>query len=245
MLKSARRPSVFSFTLDKLGRQIVSGHYSPDGVIPPEAKLCGQLGASRGVLREVLRVLNEKGLVTAQPKVGIRVQPESKWNVMDTDVLDWLWDCQPRTNYIREFLEFRLTIEPAAAYAAALNATDEERQEISDLCIQLHQEGERIMDRASDESAQDVDLKFHMAIFRASHNRMMIYVGNMIGHIMRQQIAVTTSVPGAFREGLPLHRIMVEAICERDGEAAARATEENVRLTQVHLQEAGSNETTA
>ena len=92
------------------------------------------------------------------------------------------------------------------------------------------------MDGASDERAQKVDFQFHMAIFRASRNRMLINVGNMIGHIMRQQIAVTTSAPGAFREGLPLHRAIAEAIARGDGEAAAQAAEENVRLTQVHLQ---------
>ena len=53
---------------------------------------------------------------------------------------------------------------------------------------------------------------------------------------MRQQIAVTTSAPGTFREGLPLHRAIAEAIARGDGEAAAQAAEENVRLTQVHLQ---------
>ncbi|MFD2238182.1 FadR/GntR family transcriptional regulator [Aureimonas populi] len=238
MAESGRRPSVFSSTLDKLGRQIVSGSFGADGAIPAEQKLCEQLGASRGVVREVLRVLSEKGLLTAQPKVGIRVQPESKWNVMDTDVLDWLWDYGSRIDYLREFLEFRMAVEPAAAYAAALNRTDEESQQITELCDRLYEESERIMDRASDERSQDVDLQFHMSIFRASRNRMLIYVGNMIGHIMRQQIAVTTSAPGAFRTGLPLHRAIAEAIGKRDGEGAARATEENVRLTQSLLQKA-------
>jgi DNA-binding FadR family transcriptional regulator len=236
MANSTRRPSVFAYTLDKLGRQIVSGHFGVEGVIPREAELCDQLGASRGVLREVLRVLGDKGLVSAQPKVGMRVQPEINWNLMDTDVLDWLWAHRSRTDYLREFLEFRLIVEPAAAHAAALNATEEERREISSLCGRLQDESERIMDGASDERAQKVDFQFHMAIFRASRNRMLINVGNMIGHIMRQQIAVTTSAPGTFREGLPLHRAIAEAIARGDGEAAAQAAEENVRLTQVHLQ---------
>jgi DNA-binding FadR family transcriptional regulator len=64
MAELTGKPSVFSFTLDKLGRQIVSGRYGADGIIPPEPKLSEQLGASRGVLREVLRVLSQKGLVS-------------------------------------------------------------------------------------------------------------------------------------------------------------------------------------
>lgn len=232
MAELAGKPSVFSFTLDKLGRQIVSGKYGADGAIPPEPKLSEQLGASRGVLREVLRVLTQKGLVTAQPKIGMRVQPESQWNVMDMDVLDWLWDHGARPDYIREFLEFRLIFEPAAAYSAALNASEKDRRQIADICERLFEESERIMDHASDERAQDVDLQFHLAIFRSSNNRLLIYVGNLIGHIMRKQIAMTTSAPGAFREGLPFHRAISVAIGKGDADAAAKAAEANVKLTQ-------------
>jgi DNA-binding FadR family transcriptional regulator len=157
---------------------------------------------------------------------------------MDVDVLDWLWDYGARTDYIREFLEFRLTFEPAAAYSAALNATEGDRREITSLCRRLFDESERIMDHASDERAQDVDLQFHLAIFRASRNRLLVYVGNLIGHIMRKQIAVTTSTAGAFREGLPLHQELVDAICVGDANAAAKAAEANVRLTQALLTKA-------
>jgi DNA-binding FadR family transcriptional regulator len=232
MPELARRPSLFSHTLNQLGRQIVSGHYGESGMIPPEPRLCEQLGASRGVLREVLRVLSQKGLISAQPKVGIRVEPERNWNVMDLDVLNWLWEFGPRTSYIREFLEFRLIFEPAAASAAARNATEADRKEIIDLYTILAEESDRISDRSSDERAQDADLQFHLAVFRASRNRLLVYTGTLIGHIMRQQIAVTTSTPGVFRDAVPLHQQMAEAISRGDYREAERAAHDNVIWTQ-------------
>ena len=241
MPELARRPSLFSHTLNQLGRQIVSGRFGETGVIPPEPKLCEQLGASRGVVREVLRVLSQKGLISAQPKVGIRVEPERNWNVMDIDVLNWLWEFGPRTNYIREFLEFRLIFEPAAASAAARTATETDRAEILELYRILAAESDRISDRGSDERAQDADLQFHLAVFRASRNRLLVYIGTLIGHIMRQQIAMTTSTPGVFRDAVPLHKEMAEAIVKRNHLEAERAARDNVIWTQNALERLREN----
>ncbi|MER2622813.1 MULTISPECIES: FadR/GntR family transcriptional regulator [Pseudomonadota] len=236
MPELTRRPSLFSHTLNQLGRQIVSGRFGESGVIPPEPKLCEQLGASRGVVREVLRVLSQKGLISAQPKIGIRVEPEHHWNVMDIDVLNWLWEFGPRTNYVREFLEFRLIFEPAAASAAAKNATEADRREILELYRILAEESDRISDRSSDERAQDADLQFHLAVFRASRNRLLVYTGTLIGHIMRQQIAMTTSTPGVFRDAVPLHKQMAEAIATGNHREAERAARDNVIWTQNALE---------
>ncbi|MCB1512981.1 MAG: FadR family transcriptional regulator, partial [Hyphomicrobiaceae bacterium] len=133
---------------------------------------------------------------------------------------------------IREFLEFRLIFEPAAASAAARNATEADRKEILDLYTILAEESDRISDRSSDERAQDADLQFHLAVFRASRNRLLVYTGTLIGHIMRQQIAVTTSTPGVFRDALHLHQEMAGAICRGDHREAERAARDNVIWTQ-------------
>ena len=45
--------------------------------------------ASRSVLREAIKVLNAKGLVTARPRAGTFVTPPSEWNLFDPDVLRW------------------------------------------------------------------------------------------------------------------------------------------------------------
>ncbi len=49
---------------------------------------------------------------------------------------------------------------------------------------------------------------------------------------MRQQIAMTTSTPGVFRDAVPLHKQMAEAIAKGNHREAERAARDNVIWTQ-------------
>jgi hypothetical protein len=55
--------------------------------VPPEPALCEELGVSRTVVREAVKSLIAKGLVTTGPKVGTRVLPSENWNWFDPDVV--------------------------------------------------------------------------------------------------------------------------------------------------------------
>ncbi|RME63985.1 MAG: FadR family transcriptional regulator, partial [Alphaproteobacteria bacterium] len=71
----------------ELGRAIVTGTYGTENPFPIEAKLCEQYGASRSVLREAVKMLTAKGLLSARPRQGTWIEPESNWNLLDPDVL--------------------------------------------------------------------------------------------------------------------------------------------------------------
>ena len=81
--------NVHGNTVDRLGSDIVAGRYAPGAAIPPEPILCEELGVSRTVVRESIKSLIAKGLVTTGPKVGTRVQPPDQWNWFDADVIVW------------------------------------------------------------------------------------------------------------------------------------------------------------
>src|SRR6266480_6010336 len=68
-----------------IGRKILGGELPPGALLPAEP----ELGASRTVLREAIKVLAAKGLVEARPKTGTRVRPRDAWNLLDPDVLAW------------------------------------------------------------------------------------------------------------------------------------------------------------
>jgi DNA-binding FadR family transcriptional regulator len=79
--------------LDAVGRAIVTGHY--DGKrFPTEAELAIEHGVSRSVTREAVKMLTAKGLLSARPRQGTIIQPNSTWNLFDTDVLRWLLERQ-------------------------------------------------------------------------------------------------------------------------------------------------------
>ena len=99
---------------DRLGEAIVGGLHPQGSALPPEPQLCEALGVSRTVVREAVKSLAAKGLVSTGPKVGTRVLPAEMWNWFDADVVAW----HSRVGLTREFLqdvqELRRVVEPAA-----------------------------------------------------------------------------------------------------------------------------------
>ena len=95
-------------------------------VFPNEGELCRQLGVSRSILREAVKVLEDKGMVQVRPRSGTRSLPRSQWNQLDADILTWQSSLKPDPEFLRDLCEVRLAIEPVAAGFAALRATEQE-----------------------------------------------------------------------------------------------------------------------
>src|SRR5690606_2181478 len=103
----------------ELGRQIVCGFYDKNESLPTEAELCEKFGVSRSAVREAVKMLSAKGLITSKPRQGIRIQPEDQWNIFDPDLLRWVLESKPSLHVLKEFLQVRIAIEPEAAALAA------------------------------------------------------------------------------------------------------------------------------
>src|ERR1700750_1004823 len=71
---------------------IVSRRIGVGGWLPREADIAAQFGVSRGVARECIRGLEERGLVAVKHGRGATVLPEQRWDILDPDVLRALLD---------------------------------------------------------------------------------------------------------------------------------------------------------
>src|SRR5712691_12619543 len=107
----------------RIGLEILRGELRPGDPLPTEDELSGELGLSRTVLREAVKVLAAKGLVEARPKTGTRVRPRAAWNLLDPDVLAWRSEASPDGDFFRNIVELRRIVEPEAARLAAERAT--------------------------------------------------------------------------------------------------------------------------
>src|SRR5256885_11128886 len=105
-----------------IGRRIVTGNLQPGALLPAEP----ELGASRTVQREAIKVLAAKGLVESRPKTGTRVRPRQSWNLLDPDVLAWQREGAPPAAFLRKLTEVRGVVEPAAAELAGERASRRE-----------------------------------------------------------------------------------------------------------------------
>src|SRR5919108_4693168 len=107
------RRGLHGAVVHEIGVRIVRGELEPGDTLP-ENGLLDESGVSRTVLREAIKVLAAKRLVESRPKTGTRVLPRGDWNLLDPDVLAWQLEAGPNRRFLRDMLELRRLIEPAA-----------------------------------------------------------------------------------------------------------------------------------
>ena len=122
---------------DTMGLHIVAGDWEIGSVIPQEIDLLEQFGISRPTLREALRVLSSKGLIASKQRVGTTVQPLTRWNLLDPDVLRWLASTELNLDIANELLVFRRMIEPQVARLAAMDPTAEAISALRNAFLQM------------------------------------------------------------------------------------------------------------
>lgn len=203
--------------VDLLGSGIVAGRYPVGSVLPPEGSLCDEIGVSRTAVREAVKSLIAKGLLVTGPKVGTRVLPEEQWNWFDPDVVGWKSVAGLSHAFLRELLELRAIVEPAAVRLAAERATPADVAELEAAYAGM----KRSIDDGGDYVASD--LRFHQGLLRAGHNRMVVQMSKAIGALLRTSFEVSTVRPDAQALSLPLHRAVLDAVVAGSPTKAERA----------------------
>ena len=201
--------------LDNLGKAIVTGQYD-DRPFPTEAELAKQYDVSRSVVREAVKMLGAKGLLTARPRKGTTIQATQWWNLFDIDVLRWLLDRKFSLSLLRQFSELREAIEPAAA-ALAASAHSEEGLAAIESGFARMEAAER-----GDDDALEADIAFHVAILQASANPFYGQFRDVVTTALRTSIRFTNRFKGR-TASLPQHKAVLDAIALRQPEAAKAA----------------------
>jgi DNA-binding FadR family transcriptional regulator len=92
----------------------------PGHVLDSEVEASSERRVSRTTYREAIRILGAKDLLTSRPRTGTRVSDIAEWNLLDPDVLSWMFSKIPRPELIHGVFELRTVVEPAAASLAAM-----------------------------------------------------------------------------------------------------------------------------
>jgi len=204
--------------LSTLGQSIVTGEFEKTG-FPTEAELCAKFGASRTVMREAVKMLSAKGLISSRQRQGTRVEPVDNWNLLDPDVLRWLME-RPYSNKIfLEFAQMRLAIEPAAA---ALAAELQDKRAIAGIREGL----QAMIDHAGQpDLALQADIDFHVAILKASGNPFFWRLKPLITNALHMSIQLTNRISGHMAD-IHAHEAILIAIEKGEAAAAKKASED-------------------
>jgi DNA-binding FadR family transcriptional regulator len=201
-----------------IGIDIIVGRY-PEGIaLPRDAELTAMFDVSRTVLRESVKTLSAKGLLNSKAGVGTRVRERSAWNMFDPDVLGWHLEAGIGKRFLRDLADIRLAVEPRAAALAAERWT-------GDAIAILRGSVDRMRGSASDPiEFADADLRLHLDVATISANPFMRSIGAVIEAALRASFRLSAPAEGSEREiTVAAHERIVDAIAERDAEAAAAA----------------------
>jgi DNA-binding FadR family transcriptional regulator len=201
-----------------IGVDIIAGRYTEGTRLPGDAELTAMFGVSRPVLRESVKTLVAKGLLSTKARVGTVVRERGAWNMFDADVLAWHLDAGIDKRFLGDLAEIRLAVEPRAAALAASRRSDAD-------IVELRRSMER-MRRADSDSIgfADADLALHVAVANASGNLFMRSIGHVIEAALRASFLLSAPVESEDRETVLLwHQRIADAIADGDAEMATRA----------------------
>lgn len=223
--------NVHGNTVDHLGEAIVAGRYVAGTSLPPEPRLCEELGVSRTVVREAVKSLIAKGLITTGPKVGTRVLSEEHWNWFDPDVIIWQSKAGLTPEFLRDLQDLRRVVEPAAIRLTAERATAKDIAEIEDAYAGM----KRAVEGGGDYVT--FDLRFHQGLLRACGNRMLVQMSKALGALLRTSFEISTRRKDGARSSLPLHREVLDAVIARNPDRAEKAIRVLIDGARVDIEE--------
>ena len=211
-------PQLHDSVLDALGEEIAGGALQPGTTLSTD-DVVARFEVSRSVVREAVRVLESLGMLRVRRRVGITVQPESCWSVLDPNVIRWRVAGPGRLAQLTALAELRSGTEPLAARLAAERADAEQ-------CGRLARAVAGMARHADDADGDDYlahDIDFHTTLLAASGNPMLRTFAPIVAEVLagrtRHDLMPRRADPTAIR----LHGEVAQAVSLGDRDAAEQA----------------------
>jgi DNA-binding GntR family transcriptional regulator len=199
-IESARlRGGTVDYVLEHLRTGVMQGRYAP-GQRLIEADLTRDLGVSRGPLREAFRRLSAEGILEIIPHRGALVRRLSM-------------------REMKEFFQIRVALETLAAQLAADAMSDARVRELFQRKVEPIW-NEKV--RVAGPDYLDENHAFHDAITEASGNEQLLKLTRQLRLTVLMYQLVGTLRPENIAASLAEHRLIAQAILDRDGEMAQR-----------------------
>lgn len=202
---------------EELVRRISGDEYEPGDKLPTEPELQIAFGVSRTALREALKWVESRGLISIRQGRGAVVNPIEHWDLTEPIVLGALLEKNPRLDMFGQLMAVRTWLEPQLARSAAAFITEEALTNLKSL-----------LDAMSKEIGQQDAFMLHDVEF---HEVIKAHADNLIARSIMSSIATPLWIsrrlmnryPGSSKEAHSEHVAIYEALMARDPERAEDA----------------------
>ncbi|MTH99765.1 FadR/GntR family transcriptional regulator [Roseibium sp. RKSG952] len=213
---------------------ILNGVLSSGDRLPPERDLASELQVSRPVLREALKLLEDRQLVTSRQGGGTFI----------ADIVGPLFSA-PLTALIErhpvaiaDYLEYRRDVEGLAAFYAAKRATTADLEILSRITRQM----QSAFDEGDSKREAALDVDFHQAIGEAAHNVILLHSLRACYKLLRNGVFYNRTRlyghPTARERLLEQHLDIAQQITLGHADAARTAAETHIDYVKAAIEDA-------
>jgi DNA-binding FadR family transcriptional regulator len=204
--------------------RIVTGTLPVGSSLPAEPVLCQDYSVSRSVIRESLKLLEEKGLVVVKQGHGTTILPMAHWNLLDPMVLKTVIESDDSKAIFDDLIDIRAALESEMARRAATKMTDTQLDELHSHLMELG----RMLDDT--DGYAEGDISYHDLISRFSGHQLARSILRSV-----QPLALTSTyysrthrVPEDNIRSHRGHVAIYNQLARRDPEGAARAVKTHI-----------------
>jgi DNA-binding FadR family transcriptional regulator len=211
-LESIQKHNVVDVIYEQMKQNIQDGLWEPGCKLPSEAELTATFQVSRVSVRSAVQKLRDLGVVVTHQGKGTYVTREvARYGSFS--------DNQPILHLSQEEFDdmrvFRQTVEFKCMELAVQNATDEDVKVLESALNRM------LVSKDDYKKYSLADYDFHLAIVKASHNKVFIHVMESLKGIYVHYLEELNRVLGITLESVEAHIKVFMALKNRDASLAA------------------------
>ena len=229
--RSFRNGRLSEFALQEIQRMVSEEYRAPGSRLPKEEELADRLQVSRIVIREAMKILEDRGVVEVRAGRGTVTVAPSPGRVKESLLRLFRDQQMPTVQDIEYFLELRQVLEETTASLAAVRASADDLVEI-ETALQEMKQGD-----VNEDHTIAADLRFHRSLMRAAHNPFLEMVLDPLMEVFLQQIKLTNT----FNMAWELHRKVFLQIQARNPVGARQAVRRLMKVTMADARAALNN----
>ena len=221
--RQIRLPKASGALANELRAQILEENLQPGDSLPSEPELIELFGLSRGTVREALRLLEADGFITIRrgPRGGIAVS-HPQVDVVSRSLATIL---AMGGTPLSSLFEFRKLVEPAAAAAAATDATAEQR--------------ETLVAFTDAESIERGDAVFHELIITCVGNDVLRFILTAVTKVVEWHTRVDDVPADDVKAAGNAHAKIAKAIVAGDAKTASSSMLRHIEAFEAVMAKAG------
>ena len=205
--------------------RVVDLTFPAGSALPPEADLAALLDVSRPTMREAVRSLSDRGVLSVVHGRGTFVAPQEEWRDLPT-LIGVLARTTPSRDLGLQLTQIRRMLEVGAAGLAAEHRTDDDVARMRDLLDRYDAAGDDVDEVAA------LDIAFHEAILAASGNPFLAAIMQPLAEALAASRRTTAARPEVRARAQEHHRRIADRIAARDAVGAKDAM--RAHMTQTH-----------